>query len=112
MMSDPTPVEEGVVPTPAQVLYRWENYSDEERYLVAKHYLQVAEQANRCIIMDYAGAMEWQQIHVCERSEQLELESRDQLIESLRTENAYLLSQLRIADGALHQLAKEIKKEE
>lgn len=62
-LSDPTPVEEGMVPTPAQLLYRWENETDERRLERCRVYLVMAEEVNRCYREDHASAVDWMKNH-------------------------------------------------
>lgn len=63
--SDPTPVEEGMIPTPRQLLHRWDQFNDQQMLEVAEQCLALSQVAGDCFTMDHAGAMERVRPHRC-----------------------------------------------
>lgn len=64
-LADPTPVEEGCIPSPAQLLYRWEQADDEKRLALCALALDHARLASICFEQNHEGAMHFAKTHSC-----------------------------------------------
>jgi hypothetical protein len=84
-LADPTPVPEGVIATPEQVLYRWENASDEGRLDMIRRACEAMDQASRCLVMDHESAMYWVRSHQCPNAVEVADRAYQQALDDLRT---------------------------